>query len=341
MIKYVTGNILESDADFLVNTVNCEGYMGKGIAYQFKLQYPENNKDYIRACKNESLHIGRLHYFSENGKTIINFPTKNKWRENSRIEYIEEGMDDLVRLISHLEINSIAIPPLGSGNGGLNWDDVKPIIERSLSDLDLDVYVYEPSQNYIAQPKAAPNLSASALIVLKIKENLKFPTNFRLQKTAYFVNIFSQQNYFKFSRNKYGPYANSINIIDKNIGEFKNYYHAKTIKETYEIAYNKLVSKNVDEKLNQLSPSIEKAAQYTNSISDDHMLEGLSTILFLLQESGTLTEDEILLGFKNWSEEKFKKFNENDIVSGINYLSKTKLIQKNLVGYCLTLNNKK
>jgi O-acetyl-ADP-ribose deacetylase (regulator of RNase III) len=96
VIVYTTGNLLNSSADALVNTVNCEGYMGKGIAYQFKLQYPETNIDYVKACKRGTLRIGKLHYFTEKGKLIINFPTKDKWRANSKIEYIANGLDELL-----------------------------------------------------------------------------------------------------------------------------------------------------------------------------------------------------------------------------------------------------
>lgn len=96
MIQYVTGNIFESKAECLVNTVNCEGYMGKGIAYQFKMRYPQNNKDYVRACKSGELRIGTIHFFFEEGIWIINFPTKDKWREKSRISYVEIGLDRLV-----------------------------------------------------------------------------------------------------------------------------------------------------------------------------------------------------------------------------------------------------
>ena len=102
MISYTSGDLLQSSADALVNTVNCEGYMGKGIAYQFKLRYPENNKDYIKACKNGTLQIGRLHYFRERSKVIINFPTKDKWRAKSKLEYIDKGLDELVKLIIYL-----------------------------------------------------------------------------------------------------------------------------------------------------------------------------------------------------------------------------------------------
>ena len=90
MFYYKTGDLLKNEAEALVNTVNCEGYMGKGIAYQFKLQFPDNNKDYIKACKNGKLQPGKLHFYKEHEKIIINFPTKNKWREKSKIEYIEK-----------------------------------------------------------------------------------------------------------------------------------------------------------------------------------------------------------------------------------------------------------
>lgn len=91
MIKFVTGNIFESGADCLVNTVNCEGFMGKGIAYQFKMRFPQNNIDYVKACKSGKLHIGTIHYYKEDGIWIVNFPTKDKWRENLRLIILKKG----------------------------------------------------------------------------------------------------------------------------------------------------------------------------------------------------------------------------------------------------------
>lgn len=131
MITYTTGNIFDSRAECLVNTVNCEGYMGKGIAYQFKLRFPENNRDYVRACKNGELQIGTIHSFSEDGKEIVNFPTKDKWREKSQMRYVENGFDRLVDFIKENSITSIALPPLGCGNGGLIWGDVKQVVEKN------------------------------------------------------------------------------------------------------------------------------------------------------------------------------------------------------------------
>lgn len=149
MFKYVIGDILKSSSDCIVNTVNCEGYMGKGIAYQFKLKFPENNESYKNACRNKSLTIGKLHCYVENNKTIINFPTKDKWRQKSKYEYIEKGMVELVNLLPKLDIHSIAIPPLGCGNGGLLWENVKKIILDSLKPLanDYEFVLYEPSKN--------------------------------------------------------------------------------------------------------------------------------------------------------------------------------------------------
>lgn len=150
MFHYVTGDLLQSSAEALVNAVNCEGYMGKGIAYQFKLQFPETNAAYVKACKNGELLPGKLHYFRERGKLVINFPTKNKWRAKSKLEYIEGGLYALIDLIGDMGIQSIAIPPLGSGNGGLNWDDVKQVIARQLEPVSslVEIFIYEPSKNF-------------------------------------------------------------------------------------------------------------------------------------------------------------------------------------------------
>ena len=336
MIIYTSGDLLKSSADALVNTVNCEGYMGKGIAYQFKVQYPENNKDYVKACKSGKLEIGKLHYFYERGKIIINFPTKDKWRAKSKIDYIDKGLDELVNLIRNLNIKSISIPPLGSGNGGLIWLDVKQVIENKLSILkDIQIYVYEPSNNFISKPVAEPNLSTSALILMKIKNKLnKFDTT-RLQKAAYLINIFSNSSYFKFKRYRYGPYDNSIAIISRNIKEFQQYYNLKNTQDAYKILYNKIVSEKVETKLSQLEPFINRACNYVNTVETNHELECLSTILFLIEEQKTLYENEIVKYFKDWSTDKASRFSENDIINGIMRLNESGIIEVTLTGYTI------
>ena len=342
MLTYTTGDLLKSDAKALVNTVNCEGYMGKGIAYQFKLQFPENNISYINACKNGNLKIGTLHYYKEKEKLIINFPTKNKWREKSHINYIEKGLDQLILLIAELKISSIAIPPLGSGNGGLIWADVKSIIEKKLTPLssNIDIFIYEPYKNYSALPTIEPKLSLSALVLMEIKLKLTKFNKLRLQKAAYFINIFSKKKYFHFEKYKFGPYDHSIDIISKNIKEFQLYHKTKNTHEAKKILYNKIISENIDNKFAELVSPINRACIYVNQIKDDHELECLSTICFLIEEASSLSSEQILIKFKQWSQEKALKFTDKEILSGIYKLNDTNIIEKNLIGFSLVRSQK-
>lgn len=150
-MQFIKGNLLEATTEALVNAVNTVGVMGKGIALQFKEQFPQNFKIYREACKAGTLDIGRLLPVKENTLTgkqwIINFPTKRDWRNKSELEYIELGLQDLVKVIASLQIKSIALPALGCGLGGLNWAEVCPLIEKYLGDLEnVEVIVYEPTK---------------------------------------------------------------------------------------------------------------------------------------------------------------------------------------------------
>ena len=149
MIHFKTGNILTEDAEAIVNTVNCVGVMGRGIALQFKQSFPDNFKAYADACKQKAVQPGRMFIFATgqttNPRYIINFPTKRHWREMSRMEDIEAGLSALVKEIEKRRLRSIAIPPLGSGLGGLDWAQVRPRIEKALRGCDdLRVIVYTP-----------------------------------------------------------------------------------------------------------------------------------------------------------------------------------------------------
>lgn len=139
MIEIKHGDILKEDAEALVNTVNCVGVMGRGIALQYKNAFPENFKAYALACKNKEVQPGRMFVFKTgqltNPRYIINFPTKRHWRGMSRMEDIESGLRALVDTIRQYNIQSIAIPPLGSGLGGLDWSEVKLRIEAALQPL--------------------------------------------------------------------------------------------------------------------------------------------------------------------------------------------------------------
>ena len=344
MFFYTTGDLLKSEAEALVNTVNCEGYMGKGIAYQFKLRYPENNNDYVKACKRGELRPGKLHYFKEDGKIIINFPTKDKWRAKSKMEYIEEGLWELKKVISNLEIKSIAIPPLGSGNGGLNWPEVKKVIELVLEGIAdiVDIYIYEPSGNsYSLTPAKEPKLSTSAYVLMKIKSNLNRFGTMRLQKTCYFMDLFSPVKFFKFKKHKYGPYDHAIEVISRDIREFQNYHGTSSTEEAEKILYNKIISESVENKISDIMPNLLRACEFVNSVSTNTELECLSTICYLIEEQKALFEEDIIQGFKEWSDDKAKRFNENMIHYGIIRLVNEHIIEEGLAGYQIIENNLK
>lgn len=336
MFHYITGDLLKSDAECLVNTVNCEGYMGKGIAYQFKLAYPENNISYIEACKSGELKVGKIHYASENNKVVVNFPTKDRWRAKSKMEYIISGLDSLVEFIVKNRITSIAIPPLGSGNGGLVWNEVKPIIEEKLENIskDVEIFIYEPSMNYKAKSTIEPRISLSALILMQFKFHLKKFGKIRLQKTAYIVSALSGEEYFKFKRDKYGPYDYSIEIVSKNIKEFQKFHNVQT-QEAYRIAYNKLTSDSINRKLELFIPYIERVSKLVNSL-DENSVECLATMMFLIEEEGILDVDGIIKGFRLWSNEKSEKFSDVDIFKSIDLAEENNLIEKTMYGYTIS-----
>jgi O-acetyl-ADP-ribose deacetylase (regulator of RNase III) len=331
---YMTGDILDSSADALVNTVNCEGFMGKGIAYQFKLRYPNNFKDYQRACKTGELRPGKLHCFSEEGKLIINFPTKDQWRKPSKIEYIESGLIELDRLIRDMSIRSIAIPPLGSGNGGLIWAEVRKLVEEKLSEdsKNVDIFIYEPSKAYATRPVQEPHLSTSALILMEMKLNLNKFSSLRLQKTAYFMNVFSHTQYFKFEKRHFGPYSHSIDIVCREIRAYQA-FHQQPTDEAKTNLYRKLISQSVDGKLNKFHPYIKEACEFSNEFSRNHDLECLGTACYLIEIGEAITDQAIIDAFGNWSREKANRFTKDEILKALQILYDKGIIGQNMMGY--------
>jgi O-acetyl-ADP-ribose deacetylase (regulator of RNase III) len=149
MIRYITGNIMDSSAEGLVNTVNTVGVMGKGIALQFKQAFPHSFNAYKQACMNGQLTTGKILAVKDSElimgeRLIINFPTKQHWRMPSRYEYVDSGLSALVAYLKDHPLKSLAMPALGCGNGGLEWLKVKLLIEQHLAGLDMAIWVYEP-----------------------------------------------------------------------------------------------------------------------------------------------------------------------------------------------------
>lgn len=232
MIRFVQGDIFESGAEATVNTVNCVGVMGRGIALQFKRAFPDNFKAYAAACKRGEVQPGRMFVFETQSLTppryIINFPTKRDWREPSRFEDIRSGLDDLLRVIQVRGIRSISIPPLGSGQGRLEWSLVRPLIEQTLNSLpDVDVVVYEPLPEGVSAPsrvsREAPRLTRgrAALVGLmwRYLQGLMDPTITLLEvhKLLYFLQLSGEPLKLTFQKAQYGPYAEKLRHVLNDI----------------------------------------------------------------------------------------------------------------------------
>jgi O-acetyl-ADP-ribose deacetylase (regulator of RNase III) len=227
MMRFLQGNLLESRAEALVNSVNTVGVMGKGIALMFKEYFPWNFLVYEDACKRKEVRIGQM-FVTENRalegpRLIINFPTKKHWRQPSKLEWIVEGLKDLRRVIQQYNIRSIALPPLGAGNGGLDWQDVRPEIRRLLGDLEgVDVQVYEPTARYqnIAKRTGVEKLTpARALIAEMIRRYWVLGidcTYLEVQKLGWFlertIHALGIEDPLKlhFTADKYGPYSERL-----------------------------------------------------------------------------------------------------------------------------------
>jgi O-acetyl-ADP-ribose deacetylase (regulator of RNase III) len=236
MIKYTSGDIIAADVEALVNTVNCVGIMGRGIALQFKNAFPQNFKEYVRACKNGETQPGHMLIHSTgslaNPRYVINFPTKRHWKGKSRMEDIDAGLTDLKSTVERLHIRSIAIPPLGSGLGGLDWLQVRPRIEAMANQLkDVEVIIYEPAERPVtADAKPAgppPNMTVGrALLILLMAQYRKavldpFVTLLEVHKLLYLLQEAGQPLKLRFEKAPYGPYASNIRHV---LNTIEGYY---------------------------------------------------------------------------------------------------------------------
>lgn len=223
-ITITQGDLLkQDDVDAIVNTVNCVGVMGKGIALQFKNKWPANNAAYEAACKAKQVRPGIMFVFDSGGLVkpnyIINFPTKDHWRGKSRIEFIRDGLVDLVEQVKRLCIHSIAIPPLGCGNGGLKWDEVRPLIEQAFAGLsDVEVRLFEPAG--APDPKSMevrtlrPKMTSGRAAILKVLDTYRTLeyglSRIEVQKLAYFLQEAGENLKLTFVKNQYGPYSDEL-----------------------------------------------------------------------------------------------------------------------------------
>jgi O-acetyl-ADP-ribose deacetylase (regulator of RNase III) len=234
-IHLTHGDLLkQDDVDAVVNTVNCVGVMGKGIALQFKNKWPGNFDAYQSACKAGKVRPGKMMVFDAGAYAqphfIINFPTKDHWRGNSNLAFIQDGLQDLVAQVRALDIRSIAIPPLGCGNGGLDWQDVKPLIEAAFATLaDVDVRLFEPGDAPAAKNMMVrtvrPKMTLGRAAILKSIDtyrDLNYGlTKIEVQKLGYFLQASGQDLRLQFEKHLYGPYSEQLrHALNRMEGHF-------------------------------------------------------------------------------------------------------------------------
>jgi O-acetyl-ADP-ribose deacetylase (regulator of RNase III) len=226
MIELTRGNLLEAPAEALVNTVNCVGYMGKGIALQFKQAFPANFKHYETACHAGDMVPGKMMIHDNGGlvnpRYIINFPTKRHWKGKSRIEDVESGLKALVADVQRLGIRSIAVPPLGCGLGGLEWRVVRPMIEQAFASLpDVQVLLFEPAGAPEAKAMPVrterPHMTPARALFIKLMDAYSALDYSRslleVQKLAYFLQEAGEPLRLNYEAGHYGPYAPNLNKV--------------------------------------------------------------------------------------------------------------------------------
>lgn len=343
MIKYITGNILESNADALVNTVNTVGVMGKGIALQFKKAYNYNFKAYVEACKRKEIGIGKLFVVKDSNlssgeKYIINFPTKKDWRKPSEYSYIELGLEDLLRVLKEYNIKSVAIPPLGAGNGGLEWEKVKRIIEHKLGSLDIEIIVYEPTQHIKEQLKneRVKLTDARALLLYVLYDlvrNGEFVSEFSSEKVCYFLQRFGAKKYFKldFAPNFYGPYSGKVRFVLNVLnGSYlmgfsdmnkKPFEPLTLVSDGYET-----VKKHIESN-QELYDIAKKTIDFLTGFYSDFALELLSSIDFISTNQKSFEREVINEQLEKWSDRKRSMFsNQKYIDISLRQLQKAEFV---------------
>ena len=329
MIQYLEGNILDSNAMALVNTVNLVGIMGKGIALQFKKQFPINYKLYQKACNEGTIGIGKLFVTKEQTmfgvRTIINFPTKTDWRKPSEYSYIEAGLDDLVRVIIDYSIESVAIPPLGAGNGGLNWEVVKGIIERKLSSLTIQIFVYEPTAHIIEKMKServklTPARALLLYVLFDLVRHGEYVSEFSSEKVCYFLQRFGAEDLFKlkYEPNYYGPYSGKVRYVLNALNGSYIMGYSDMNKKPFESLSLVVDAFDEIERFVEADETLKNIANKTKLFLDgfysDFGLELLSSIDYLMCQYGTISVDEIYDHLSQWSHRKGKIFNDHRFI---------------------------
>ena len=337
MIDLVKGNLLEADAEALVNTVNCVGIMGKGVALQFKQAYPDNFESYAKACKDGEVEPGRMFVFETgrmvNPRFIINFPSKRHWRAESRIEDIELGLTALVNEVRRLGIQSVAVPPLGCGSGGLDWEDVRPRIEAAFAAVpNVKVRLYEPAgaPAAVVMPIGTKpaELTHARAVLLKLIQRFAISsyglTILGIEKVAYFMQEAGEPLQLRYAPDRYGPYADNLHFpLQAMEGHFIRGYGDRTGNTQLLIVPG--ASRNADEILSGSSATLdrlERVGRVMEGYENPSGMELLATVHWVTRESEEAARDpEVAVRHVHaWSKRKQRLFTRQHILAAWGHL---------------------
>jgi len=327
-IELRTGDILQAGAEAIVNTVNCVGVMGRGIALQFKKAFPANFRAYAVACEEGEVQPGRMFVFDTgaftNPRYVINFPTKRHWKGKSRLEDIDSGLIVLAREVRERGIKSIAVPPLGAGLGGLDWNDVRPRIEAALQDIpDLDVMIYQPNgaPEVVKSPdvpKMTPGRAALVTLMHRYLQGLMDPfvTLIEVQKLMYFMQEAGQPLRLNYVKHHYGPYARNLSYVLNTIeGHFVAGYRDggdQPEKELSIVPGAMAEAEAALENAPQTHENFNRVADLVDGFETPYGLELLATVHWVATREGANTPAKALMCIHNWNERK-RAFTERQV----------------------------
>lgn len=331
MIELTKGDILQADTEALVNTVNCVGVMGRGIALQFKNAYPLNYKEYKAACDRGEVQPGRMLVHERgtltNPKYIINFPTKRHWKGKSRIEDIDDGLGALAKEIQQRGITSIAIPPLGSGLGGLPWKTVRACIEDKLSHLDnVEIRLYEPTNiKPLTMSKSVPPMTPGRAAMIKLMQEYlaalmdPFVTLLEIQKLMYFMQESGQELKLHYAKGPYGPYSPTLrHVLNALEGHYISGYgdggdspskHLELVPGAIKDADDFLKKKNRKVTGDRLNRVVELVDGFETPFG----LELLATTHWVLRHDNVQNDKELVNCVHKWHKKK-EKFSSHQII---------------------------
>ncbi len=331
MIEYQQGDILQAEAEALVNTVNCVGIMGRGIALQFRKEFPENYKMYQAACKRKEVQPGKMLIYDLNQfqppRFIINFPTKRHWKNKSLIEDIQAGLLALVEDVRRLGIQSIAIPPLGCGLGGLNWDEVRPLIEQAFQALpEVRVLIYAPAGApaavEMAKEKRTPKMTVGRAALLGLMRRYLSAvidpavSLLEIHKLMYFMQEAGEPLKLRYSKGPYGPYAENLrHVLSAIEGHFISGYGDADDDPEKQIALKLEAAEQAEAFLRdhpETQARFDQVANLIDGFETPFGLELLATVHWVTQRENATNLSDAKAKIYHWNDRK-RMFKEQHI----------------------------